>query len=55
MLNRRFHMLFEKEDYKLFKSLAKEQGKSVGELIRNAVRKFYFNSKGKLKKKYDYH
>lgn len=51
MLNKRVHILFEKEMFKLLRMLAKEQGKSVGELIRNAVRKFYFNSNGKLKKK----
>lgn len=50
MLSKRVHILFEKEMYKLLKVMAKDQGKSVGELIRNAVRKFYFNSKGKLKK-----
>ena len=41
MLTKHVHILFEKKDYKILKTVAKEQGVSVGELVRKAVRKYY--------------
>ena len=51
MLTKHVHILFEKEDYKILKMLAKEQMVSVGELVRRAVRKYYIIPRLKSKKK----
>jgi predicted DNA-binding ribbon-helix-helix protein len=41
MLDVRTNVLFEREDYQELKRISKEQGVTVGELVRKAVRKEY--------------
>lgn len=45
MLNRRAHILFEEEDYKLLEFEAVEKDSSVGELVRLAVKQVYVEPK----------
>lgn len=47
MLNKRAHILFEGEEYKLLNALAAEKGSSVGELVRTAVQKVYVEPREK--------
>ena len=47
MLNRRAHILFEEETFNLLDTLAAEQGSSVGELVRTAVRRIYVETREK--------
>ena len=47
MLNRRAHILFEAEDYRLLEAEAAEKESSVGELVRAAVKQVYVESKAK--------
>ena len=41
MLNKRTNLLLTDEDYWLLSSLAREKGKTIGELIRVAVKEKY--------------
>lgn len=47
MLNRRAHILFEAEDYKILEAAAAEKDRSVGELVRMAVKRVYVEPKEK--------
>ena len=47
MLNKRVHILFEEEKYKLLNALAAEKGSSVGELVRVAVQRVYVEPREK--------
>lgn len=41
MLNKRTHILFDEETLSLLSDLAKQKQKSIGELVRSAVKKTY--------------
>ena len=46
MLTRRTNVLFEEEDYIMLSGLAKDSNKTIGELVRHAVKKtFKFKAK----------
>ena len=47
MLNKRAHILFEEEQFKLIEALAAEKGSSVGSLVRAAVQRVYVEPKAK--------
>ena len=47
MLNRRTHILFEADEYKLLDTLAAEKGRSVGELVRMAIKRVYVEPREK--------
>lgn len=47
MLNKRAHILFEEDEYKLLNLLAAEKGSSVGELVRIAVKHVYVEPREK--------
>lgn len=45
-LSRRTNVLLSEEDYSLLASHVKNQGKTMGQLIREAIKKTYFSKKG---------
>jgi len=51
MLTKRTNVLFTEEDHLMLTDLAKESNKTIGELVRHAVKKTYKATKSKSKSK----
>ncbi len=50
MLNKRTHILFDKEYWEKLTALAKKQNTSVGRLVRQSIEKTYFSEEEDIKK-----